>query len=377
MLNILFVHAIGKSKFGGGEKWVLSAATGLRNEGFNVTVGGRPGSLLLKRAAGEGLETLPFNIISDISIFHSFRIASFIRKHNIDVVITRDRDLGVIGLAVRLAVSRLFPFPGSGNSGGKQDKPLVFVRHGLALRKSFKKHSFLMKRFADGLITNTSTIKDLYVSKGVAGKDFIKVIHNGTTPDEESPAFDFGKKYPGKRIILSAGRLAGQKGFFHLVDAAALLAKEYKNIMFLVFGKGRLLARLKRYAQSKGVSDIVIFEGFVEETAPYLKGCDLFVLPSLYEGMPNAAMEAMGYAKPVVLTRVDGAEELVAPGGDGLLVPPADPLALAEAIKLLLEDKRLCERLGEQARKKILTNFTREKMISSLREYIEAGMKAK
>jgi glycosyltransferase involved in cell wall biosynthesis len=359
-MNILFVHSIGKNKFGGGEKWLISAAAGLRDNGHKVFVGGRPGSRLLNAASMSGLETVAFNIFSDISIYHVFRIASFIRTHKIDVLITKGRDLAVAGTAAKL--------------GGN---PVVLVRHGLPMRSSFIKHSFLLSKLASGMITNTRTIKDLYEVKGWVKKDFTRVIYNGTLATNNVPTYNFSEKFPGRKIVLSVGRLAVQKGYYHLIDAISLLKKYDRELMFVVLGEGKLHQKLVSYASKKGVSGMIHFEGFVENVIPYFKGCDLFVLPSLYEGMSNAAMEAMSYGKPVILTNVNGAEELIPDEGKGILIPPCDAKAIADAILRLASNDELRNRLGDEAKRHVLKNFPVSDMIANIQQYIDEKVSAK
>ncbi len=352
-MNILFVHSIGKKKFGGGEKWLISAASGLRDTGHRVFVGGKKDSRLLKAARLNGLETAEFNILSDMSIYYVFRIAAFLRANKIDVLITKSRDLAVAGIAARLG-----------------SNPLVLVRHGLPLRNSFRKHSFLLRKFADGVITNTSSIRDLYELNGWVKKDFTKVIYNGTLATNNVPSYNYSEKFPGKRIILTVGRLAMQKGYFYLIDAISLLGSQHNDLMFVVLGDGRLRNKLLSYARKKGVADRIHFEGFVENVVPYLKSCELFVLPSLYEGMSNAAMEAMSYGKPVILTNVNGARELVPDQDKGILIPPANAAAIAEAVIKLKNDPELRERLGREAARHVKEKFPVREMIDNIQMYI-------
>lgn len=359
-MRILFVHSIGKRKFGGGEKWLVTAASGLRDNGHSVFVGGRSGSRLLRAASKKNLETVEFNIFSDISVYHVFRIAAFLRRNSIDAVITRGRDLAVAGMAARL--------------GGN---PLVLVRHGLPLRSSYRKHSFLLRRLADGIITNTISIKELYELNGWVDRDFTRVIYNGAVAENNLPAYNYAERFPGKRIILSVGRLALQKGYHYLINAVSLLVEERDDLMFVILGEGKLYGKLLAYARKKGVSHLIHFEGFVENVAPYLKGCDIFVLPSLYEGMPNAAMEAMAHGKPVILTNVNGAGELIPDREKGILIPPRDPRAIATAVKELLDCAELREKLGFRAREHVLDKFPVSAMISGIESYIKEKLSQK
>ncbi len=365
MMNILFVHSIGKRKFWGGEKWLVLMASGLRQKGHRVIVGGRPGSRLLVNASRQGLETAGIYIISDINPFHIITIAGIIRKEKIDVVITRGRELAITGLASRLA--------------GKMWKvrPVVLVRHGLPLLCSIRKHVFLLNMLADGIITNTHSIRELYEARGWVKKGFTRVIHNGTTASAGQEEYPFRELYPGRHIVLTAGRLALQKGYFYLIDAISILKQKRKDLLFFILGEGKLSYRLKSYARKRGVSEMIHFEGFVEDVSPYMKGCDIFVLPSVYEGMPNAAMEAMSYGRPVVLSSVYGSKELVKSEETGLLVPPRNPRAIAKALDRLAGDSQLRRRLGANARKHVSETFPVSKMVDRMEDYLKEKLEEK
>ncbi len=353
-MNILFVHAIGKTKFGGGEKWVIMAACGLRDKGHSVWVGGRPGSLLLETAQAHRLNTVRLNVLSDISPYHVWKIARVIKKRKIDVVISRERELCVTGLAARLA-----------------RRPVVLARHGLPLRASIKKHVFLLNRLADGIITNARSTKETYEQNGYFPGGFTRLIYNGIAAPCDGSPYPFEKEFPGKKIILSIGRLATQKGFCHLIEAMTLLRDTHPDAQLVILGEGKLRRRLERLAQRLGVSDNVHLHGFVPDVSPFLQSCDLFVLPSLYEGMPNAAMEAMVHAKPVIITQVDGAEELIPNNTIGTLIPPKNPEAIAEAVSSCLKDPSLRESTGQKAREHALTHFSEETMIEELECYLQ------
>ena len=247
----------------------------------------------------------------------------------------------------------------------------------MPLRSSYRKHSFLLRRLADGIITNTISIKELYELNGWVDRDFTRVIYNGAVAENNLPAYNYAERFPGKRIILSVGRLALQKGYHYLINAVSLLVEERDDLMFVILGEGKLYGKLFAYARKKGVSHLIHFEGFVENVAPYLKGCDIFVLPSLYEGMPNAAMEAMAHGKPVILTNVNGAGELIPDREKGILIPPRDPRAIATAVKELLDCAELREKLGFRAREHVLDKFPVSAMISGIESYIKEKLSQK
>lgn len=353
-MRILFVHTIGRKKFGGGEKWLVNAAAGLQERGHQVIVGGKSNSLLLQAAGQTGIDTAVFDIISDLSIYHVIKISRFIRKNKIDIVVSRDGDLSVAGPAAKLA-------------GGTP----VIVRYGLAMRSSFRKHTFLLRNFASGVITNTFSIRDHFEDKGIAGRDFVKVIYNGIDIGDDIPARDFSERFGERTVILTVARMAIQKGYYYLIDAIALLKHYRPDLVFVFLGTGKLYNKLVKYARDKKVLDMIHFEGFVGDAIPFIRGCDILVLPSLYEGMPNAAMEAMACGKPVVLTDVNGARELVPDKNKGLLIPSKDPQAIADAIGKLVEDKKMREAMGGEAAKFVRANFTYTRMINELEDYLK------
>ena len=414
-MRILFIHSIGKCKFGGGEKWVVTAAAGLREKGHDVVVGGRHNSCLLEAAHARGIQTATFNILSDMSPYQIIRIARFLRRQQPDVVITRSRDLAVTGIAARLA----------GN-------PVVLVRHGLPLMGRIRKHLFLLKKLADGIITNTHSIKDLYERKNWLPRDFTRVVYNGTevgrdmsennetgqdvpennetgrevtednkivrnvpeynevgrdVPEDNQNGSDdrhnttgvnssdegmgLRERFPEKKVVLAVGRLSHQKGYHYLIDAIAMLQKKRNDLVFVVLGNGKLHRSLEAYARKQGVEDMIHFEGFVRDVSPYLACCDLFVLSSLYEGMSNAAMEAMAHGKPVIITNVNGAAELIPDPGKGVLIPPCCPESIADSVNRLLENPQLRREMGREARKHVAENFPMESMVNHLESYLQ------
>jgi len=352
-MRILFVRIIGRNKFGGGERWVVNAASGLQGIGHHVIVAGKSNSLLLREAGTRGLQTLSFNIKWPLRLFQAMWLARYLRKEKIDVVVCKSRELMVVGLAARW--------------GGK---PVVIRRAGSPPRGNSLKMKLRARWFADGIITNTATIKDVYDRLGLTEKDFVKVIYNGLTPDEQAPAFDFSKQFPGKTIVLSVGRLVKEKGYFYLVDALQELKEQSPELLFYVIGDGKDKQSLQQFAHEKGVEHMIYLAGYVHNPAAYFKGCDLFVHPSLFEGMPNAPMEAMAYGKPVIMTRVDGAEELSQGGKFAKLIPPADPQAIAQAVKHALQNREQMQAIAREARSYVLEKFGMAAMAKALEQYM-------
>ncbi len=119
---------------------------------------------------------------------------------------------------------------------------------------------------------------------------------------------------------------------------------------------------MEQQAADLGLRDEVSFLGFVSDTAEFLANVDLFAMPSLYEGLGVAALEAMAAGKAVIATRVGGLSESVIDGVTGILIPPRDPKALAEAIAKLVRTPDLAVAMGKQGRERVLQYFTLERM---------------
>ncbi|WP_449258424.1 glycosyltransferase [Chlorobium limicola] len=353
-MNILFINSIGRNKFGGGEKWMVNAAASLLHKGHKVTLASKKNSRILQYAADKGVPTTVIEIRADISPLKTLKIARYLKQHSVDVMICNlNKDIRVAGLAARMA----------GNT-------VVLARHGMLLCSKKWKHKLSLTKLCDGIITNSKTIKQAYTGYGWFPQEFVKVIYNGIViPDTVKPV-DFSTRYPGKKIIYSAGRLAVQKGFIYLIEAAAILAAMRNDLIFVVSGEGKLEEELKTRIRETGLEDSFIFEGFTPDIYPYLKGCDLFVLASLFEGMPNVVMEAMALEKPVVATDVNGARELIRDGETGLIVPPADAEALAKAIASVIDDPVRLKSFGTAGKERVKEHFTISNMADLLEAYL-------
>lgn len=349
-MNILFINSIGRDKFGGGEKWMVNAANSLADRGHDVGLAGKKNSRLLKYAAQKGVRTEVMNIRSDFSPLATLKIAAWMMRHRTEVLICNlNKDIRVAGLAARLI-----------------RRPVVLARHGMLLCSRKWKHKLSLTKLCDGIITNSETIRETYAGYGWFPQDFVKVIYNGIVIPETIEPFDFASRHPEKKIIYSAGRLSEQKGFSYLIDAAAILAKKRNDLVFVVSGEGKLEVELKARIRKTGLEGSFILEGFTPDIYPYLKGCDLFVLASLFEGMPNVVMEAMAMGKPVIATDVNGARELMQDGRTGLIVPPKDPEALARAIASIIDDPLQLESFGRAGKERVAAHFTMQRMADRL-----------
>lgn len=161
-------------------------------------------------------------------------------------------------------------------------------------------------------------------------------------------------------LVLTPARLDAQKGHAVLLEAIAAVPEA----LFLLAGEGPERAALEARAAELGVADRVRFLGRREDVPQLLAACDVFALPSLYEGSSLAVLEAMAAGIPVVSSAIGGTEELIEDGRSGLLVPPGDAQALAAALRRVLEDPELRQSLAARARERVDSGLRREQMAS-------------
>ena len=166
------------------------------------------------------------------------------------------------------------------------------------------------------------------------------------------------------------GRLVTGKGLDILLNAAQriLIEKNQKACVVLIVGDGPLRTDLEQLSQQLNISDQVVFTGFRRDIPDILDATDIFVLPSLTEGLPLSLMEAMASGKAVIATNVGGIPELIDPDVNGVIISPNELTALINAISSLLDDQARCKELGFRAKIYANCNFGLTRMIRSYDE---------
>jgi glycosyltransferase involved in cell wall biosynthesis len=172
----------------------------------------------------------------------------------------------------------------------------------------------------------------------------------------------------GDPVLLSVARLDPQKGLRYLVEAMPSIVAEFPRAVAVVVGGGAPGAQpaLEALAGALGMGAHVRFAGVQADVKPFLEMCDVFVLPSLYEGMGIALVEAMAMERACVASRTTAIPEVVEDGVSGVLVPPADPAELARAIIALLRDAALRARMGGEGRRIAVARFDVSRNIALL-----------
>jgi glycosyltransferase involved in cell wall biosynthesis len=213
----------------------------------------------------------------------------------------------------------------------------------------------------------TSSWVDVWISNSYAGKeisikrekfpaDKIEVIHNGIdlSKYKRIPDDDIGrlKKHYGIKdndmVIGEVANLRSMKGHVDIINAIPTLIEKHKNVKFFFAGEDASNGEIARYAEEKNVDKYIIFAGFCNNIPEILSLFDIFILPSLWEGLPTAIIEAMAMGLPIISTKVGGIPELIDNAKNGILIEPKSPQQIASAILYLLENKDLAKSMGER-----------------------------
>jgi glycosyltransferase involved in cell wall biosynthesis len=176
-------------------------------------------------------------------------------------------------------------------------------------------------------------------------------------------------------LIGAVGRIEEQKGHAYLLEAFAQLRSRTgaENLKLLVVGDGRLLPQLREMAARLGIADACRFPGQIARLADVYRAIDVFVMPSLWEGLSLAMLEAMAAGLPVVATEVGGARDVLGDNEWGLLVPPRDASALARAIDRLLANPRDRETFAARGAARVREHYGVNILAAQLAEIYRAA----
>ncbi|HNT78218.1 MAG TPA: glycosyltransferase [Anaerolineae bacterium] len=212
-------------------------------------------------------------------------------------------------------------------------------------------------------------------------------IHNSIDLDRFSPVAKDSRHLTQLRqdlglpehalVVIVVARLHVQKGHRFLIESLPSIHRTFPRAHFLFVGEGELRQDLEDRVKQTGVEEIVHFLGMRQDIPELLTLSDLFVLPSLWEGLPNSVLEAMAMGTPVIATNVDGCPEVIRDGETGTLIPAEDSAALAQAIIRLLGDAVMRQQFAQAGQRWVVENFSEEKNISAFEQLYESLIMAK
>lgn len=339
LLKIL--HIDPEKNWGGGEVQVVGLLAYLAERGHQNHLLTHPHGKLFEESRKLPLSCFPLVVRNELDIREVPRLRRLIRGENYDIVHFHTKRAH--------ALSPWLPH------GAHRPRYVVTRRMDYPQKKNWYTWQ-LYNRSVDAVIAISRPIADVLIRGGVQAQK-IRIIHSGI----DAMRFDAcGGESPGDSeapLIGTVANLEERKGLRYLLQAAGLLKSQGHRFKLAIAGDGSLRGQLEQMARSLGLAE-VDFAGFVADVPKFLAALDIFVLPSLYEGLGVAALEAMAAGRPVVATRVGGLAELVIDAETGFLVPPGDARELAAAIVKLIRNNDLRAAFGRRGAARVREQFT-------------------
>lgn len=353
-MNILYLT--NHLNIGGISSYILTLATGIKKRGHKVYIASSGGELL-SRFIQEGIDCIPIPIktkseISPKILISLLGLISYVKEKDIDIIHSNTRVTSVLGCLIHR------------HSG----KPYISTCHGFFKKRFFRK---VFPCWGLKVIAISEAVKE-HLKEGFKVKEEdIRVIHNGIDTGkskikDQRSKIDIKQKLRLKNepVIGIIARLSDVKGHTYLIEATKMVLEKISEVKLLIVGDGRMKSELVNLTLRLKMEKNVLFLPSVVDTAEIFSVMDLFVMPSLKEGLGLALMEAMAYGLAVIGSDVGGIKSLIQHGYNGLLVRAADVKELASGILELLQNQEKRKYLGDNAQFFIHQNFSQEKMVS-------------
>jgi glycosyltransferase involved in cell wall biosynthesis len=339
----------------GGQNQVLLTVNGLREAGHRAALVAHPDGELRARAA-EGLELVPLAPRGEVDLTAGWRLSRVLKRLKPDIIHAHDPH------AVAMA-SLARSMSGGGDLGVP---PLVASRR---VDFHLKGHSFSRWKYrqVDCFIAASEAIRKMLVADGVPA-DRTVTVHEGIDVDHvlAAPPINLHETFwlpHHAPVVGNVAALVHHKGQRHLIAAAHLVVQEIPDARFIILGEGELREPLERLVRDYHLEKHVLMPGFRTDVLGCMKSFDLFAMSSITEGLGTSVLDAMACSRAVVATEAGGIPEIVEPGRTGLLVPPRDHQAMADAIVRLLRDERLRDQMGRAGLARVNSRFTVDRMV--------------
>lgn len=344
------LHVLTDTNIGGAGRYFLNLLSAWDFGRYEVVAACPKGGELEKQLRKTGIRV--FTISggeSSMKLEHIKEIRDIILAEKIDIVHTHASFAGRI-------------------AGRLSGRKVVLTRHGLGAGKKDFFHrivtSIISRVFTDCIIAISRAVKISLIETGVPA-DMIKIVYNGINLSkfnriEPRLKREFG--ITGGPIIGTVARLVPEKGHEFAIKAMARVLNKFPEARMVIVGDGPLKWKLKEVTDELNITDNVVFLGYQENVESLVADFDVFVLPSVSEGMGLALLEAMALEKPVVATEAGGIPEVIKNGVNGLLVPPKDEKFLAEAIINILSSRQTAISLSQAARFTVFKKFSARTM---------------
>jgi glycosyltransferase involved in cell wall biosynthesis len=349
---------------GGTETQAVELATRLDSARYEVTLGClRARGPLLEKLAGTAVSVREFypkgGSDSMHGIYQMFRLAIFLRRGGFRIVHAHDLYANLLGIPAAV-IARVPVIISSQRDLSHLD--LYKTRRRVWLRR--------LQNLATIVLTNANAVKEDVLAEKHFVPEKVRVIYNGVDTERFSQGSrDRSWLLPGgakeKWIVLVGNMHSDVKGYPWLIEAAGTVTREFPETRFVLVGDGALRKDFEQQVAALGLEGHFLFLGRRNDVPRILGCCDIAVLPSKAEGLPNAILEYLAAGLPTVASRVGGNIEIVQDGTSGLLVPPEDSPALAEALLHLLRNPGFAATLGKKGREYVTQEFSFQRMIEN------------
>ncbi len=340
----------------GGQNQVLLTVLGMRALGHRAMLVAHAAGELRQRAA-EGLELIPLAPVTEMDLSAAWKLSRLMKQLRPDVVHAHDpHAVAMAALALSMSGARTpRPLP-----------PLVAAR-----RVDFPIKGNALSRWkyrqVDYFVCASEAIRQILLADGIAA-DRAVTIHEGIDLGrvDAAPKADLHAELwlpHHAPIVGNVAALVPHKGHRHLIEAAAIVVRKMPDARFVIAGEGELRQALERQIKDHRLEKHVFLAGFRPDILSVHKAFDIFVMSSVTEGLGTSLLDAMACGKPIVATTAGGMPEVVVNGETGLLVPPRDHQAMADAIVTLLRDPAIGARMGRAGEARVAERFSAERMV--------------
>ncbi|WAC19812.1 glycosyltransferase family 4 protein [Luteolibacter sp. SL250] len=355
------IHTEASHGWGGQEMRILTECRWFRAQGFRCLLLAKGDSPLAEHFRREGFDVLPVPFKRGSQLRDFMACLRIFRKLKPALVATHSNIDSRVALAAATAAGV---------------KRRVRYRHVSIPVRTSPWNQVIYRRFATGVVTTSRSISDELYRGFKLRKDAIRSVPTGVVSSpKDHNAHDEIRSRLGlprnARIICQVSILRSWKGHVHLLDAFGLAAAGRPDLHLVIVGDGNMGTELRKKAGAMEVSRRIHFTGHVEDPYPWFQAADIMTLASTGgEGVPQSALQAFACGKPFVGTTVGGIPDIVRHEVNGLLVPPADPQAMADAFARLLDDDRFAATLGMEAERTFDACGSVDHMGESLRRFL-------
>ncbi len=362
--RIVFVSSL--RRYGGGERWMLDTASGLRARGHDARLVARPGSVLATRAPARGIPLTEVEMRGDVDPIAVATLTGLVRRFQPDAIVPNlDREIRLAAAAIRAA-----------RALRRGPKPRLIPRRGSEFPLKNKRHyRIVYTADVDRVIVNSEATKRTMIRDSPWFPDAkAVVVYNGIDVD---PYVALAARRdavraklraligapPDAPVISLVGELNERKQQRAVIEAAPHVLERFPDTRILFVGDGDDRAELEATIRARSLESAILIQGFRFDVPEIIAGSDALLLPSRVEGFGYVLVEAMAAAVPCIASNVSSIPEIVQDGVTGILHPVGDIGAIASAINFVIANPEAARAMGEAGQRVARETFTLPRML--------------